>query len=198
MIRTFRTFSNNRSEEEDTIPDDRLAEKTFSPSVSPASNLFLHRENAEKCVSRKNDIIINKTISTVRTAHNGNAKSVSVSVRKTNAGFNTLPKNERTTARPVPTIRRIARNIPTSTTGGKYKAEESMMSPSQCRSSSRINENCVNNNILTNSEYSDKITNNVDNLDKIQVPQIKSVKLLNNLNKLISKTFVAPVNEEDI
>lgn len=139
-------------------------------------------ESTEDFLNSKNGIIIKKSVSTVRTTHSGNSKSISVSAKKTNSGCSTLPKPDTIiprATRTVPALRRITRNIP----------------PAPAISES------YNKNIATNAGSSNQNIdiNEGDAGVKIQNSQIKSVKLLNNLNKLKSKAFLTPLkSEEDI
>lgn len=161
-IPSFCASSNTRCQEENE-------EHTASNGLSTSSPI------PPQCESTANNIVIKKTISTVRTTHSGNSKSVTFSIKKTN----TLPKPAETARaiRPVQTLRRIPRNIPTSPA---------------------ISENYVK-NIITNAGSSNQNICNGDASVKIQNSQMKPVKLLNHFNKLKSRTFSAPIkSDEDI
>lgn len=176
LIQPFCTFSNTRCPEEGGDDDTASSSSASCSPTLAASNLHPQCESAENLDNVKNDIIIKKTVSTVRTTHSGNSKSVSVSVKKTNSAHNALPKAESPrSSRPVPALRRITRNIPAGST---------------------ISESYVK-NIVTNTNSSNQNLNDVDNCVKIQNSQIKSVRLLNNLNKFKSKAFSTPMKSEE-
>lgn len=164
-------------EEEETEAEESTASNSSKSFV--ANHLSPHSENINTALNLKNDIIIKKTISTVRTTHSGNTKSISVNVKKSNSGYTILPKSDtrQPATRLIPSFRRIPRNIPLPSTA--------------------ISDSYVKNIVTNANSSSNQPQNDGENCVKIQSSQIKSVKLLNNMNKLKSKVFLTPVKSEE-